>query len=54
MRDEVVVWRIVSAEGDEGDAFVSRVAEELRTALGQDAILVVRRRVSALESSQSP
>ncbi|MDQ3233387.1 MAG: hypothetical protein M3Q07_16335 [Pseudobdellovibrionaceae bacterium] len=45
LRDEIVIWRILSDRGSEGDAFIRRIKKSLEEVLKQDLILVIRRQV---------
>lgn len=48
VRDELVIWRVLSNKGAAGDEFLRTVKERLEKALEQDVILVIRRRVDVL------
>jgi hypothetical protein len=48
IRDELVIWRVLSDKGAEGDGFLRRIKERLEKALQQDVILIVRRQVDTL------
>jgi hypothetical protein len=48
VRDELVIWRVLSKKGSAGDEFLLGVKERLEKALEQDVILVIRRRVEIL------
>ena len=48
MRDEIVIWKILSQKGEVGDDFMKEVQLSLEKSLAQDKILVVRREVETL------
>ena len=48
VRDEIVIWRILSGEGRRGDAFLRKTKAALERELEQDEILVIRRSVAKL------
>jgi NADPH-dependent 2,4-dienoyl-CoA reductase/sulfur reductase-like enzyme len=48
IRDELVIWRVLSEKGPDGDLFIKRIKARLEKALEQDVILVVRRQVDTL------
>lgn len=48
VRDELVIWRVLSDKGPAGDEFLRKIKVRLEKALNQDLILVVRRQVETL------
>jgi hypothetical protein len=48
VRDELVIWRVLSDKGSAGDEFLSRIKTRLEKALRQDLILVIRRAVETV------
>jgi hypothetical protein len=48
VRDELVIWRVLSDKGPVGDEFLSRIKTRLEKALRQDLILIVRRSVETV------
>ncbi|WP_141734712.1 hypothetical protein [Oligoflexus tunisiensis] len=48
VRDEIVIWRVLSDKGEAGDAFMQAIRKRLEDALQQQLILVIRRRVETL------
>lgn len=48
LRDEIVVWRVLSEEGPAGDDFLRGLKAELEKDLKEDKILIVRRAVDFL------
>lgn len=48
VRDELVIWRVLSDKGPAGDEFLSRIKARLEKALRQDLILVIRRAVETI------
>lgn len=49
VRDEVVVWRVLSDKGTSGDKEMVEVKKMLEKLLHQDVILIVKREVQVLE-----
>jgi inorganic pyrophosphatase len=54
IRDELVIWRVLSDKGAAGDAFMQDIRKRLEEALQQELILVVRRRVETLGQAPVP
>ncbi|MFL5812959.1 MAG: hypothetical protein ACJ763_05230 [Bdellovibrionia bacterium] len=50
VRDEIVIWRILSNRGQAGDQFIRNAKTELQKLLRQNEILVVRRQVERMFS----
>jgi hypothetical protein len=48
LKDEIVVWRILSEEEDEGERFLKGIKSLLEQKLKQEKILIVKRQVNAL------
>lgn len=45
LRDEIVIWRILSDKGPQGDEFIRTIKNRLENLLKQELILIIRRRV---------
>jgi hypothetical protein len=45
VRDEIRIWRILSTEGSDGDAFMREFRRRLERELKEEMILIVRREV---------
>jgi hypothetical protein len=50
VRDEIVIWRILSNRGPGGDEVINKVKRKLQEVLHQSEILVVRRQVERMLS----
>lgn len=48
VRDEIVIWRVLSTKGADGDRFIEEIQKRLQQQLKQEHILVIRRAVQSL------
>ena len=48
IKDQILVWRILSDRGDEGDQFLRQIKIRLERELKQEQVLVIRRTVGVL------
>ena len=47
VRDEIVIWRVLSDKGGEGDEMIAKVKAQLERCLAQELVMVVKRSVSS-------
>jgi len=48
VRDEIVIWRVISDEGEAGDKFLRETQKALEKALDQDKILIIKKSIDFL------